>query len=240
MTLYFELFQKPGKGPLLAMLIALLVTFLVTRVITRRIRAGSTGLKNWQIGGVHVHHQVFGIVAVLISGGLEFSYRPAQPWSEALAAAFGAGVSLTLDEFALWLHLDDVYWTAEGRKSVDAVFIAVMICALMLVGVTPLDVSSFAHEVLAAVAFLLLLNLALVVLALLKGKPIAGIAGLFVPTVAIVAAIRLAKPHSQWAAWRYPEGSARRARAERRFGPRYQARWNRLRDLVGGAPNLDA
>ena len=238
MNLYFDFIQKPGKAPLAAMLAALLITFLATRVITRRIRAGSKGPKNWHIGGVHVHHQVFGMVAVLISGGLEFTYRPPSPWIEVLAAVFGAGVSLTLDEFALWLHLDDVYWTAEGRKSIDAVFVAAMICALMLVGITPLDLSSLQHDVLATVAGLLVVNLALVVLALLKGKPIAGIAGLFVPTVAIVAAIRLAKPRSQWAAWRYRPGSAKLARAERRFGPRYQARWNRLRDLIGGAPDV--
>jgi hypothetical protein len=239
MNFYRSLIEQPGKGPLFCMLVALLVTFLATRVITRRIRAGSKALGNWHVGGVHVHHQVFGIIAVLISGGLEFTYRPAVPWSEVLAAIFGFGVSLTLDEFALWLHLDDVYWTPEGRKSVDAVFVAAVICALMLVGVTPLDLSGLQHEVLVAVAALLLVNLGPVVLALLKGKPIAGITGLFLPLVAIIAAIRLAKPRSQWAAWRYGKGSAKRARAERRFGPGYQARWNRLRDLVGGAPDLD-
>ncbi len=45
----------------------------------------------------------------------------------AAAALFGAGAALTLDEFALWLHLEDVYWTAEGRSSVDAVMLALLV-----------------------------------------------------------------------------------------------------------------
>jgi hypothetical protein len=240
LSLYETAIEHAGRGPLFWMLVALLVTFVATRAVTRRIRAGSTGLKNWQIGGVHVHHQVFGVLAVIVSGSLEFAYRPASPWSDMLGAVFGAGVSLTLDEFALWLHLDDVYWSPQGRKSIDAVFVAIVLTALLLVGVTPLDLSEPLHEVLASVALALLLNLGLIAVCFLKGKPIVAIVGFLIPTVALVGSLRLAKPGSQWAAWRYPAGSGKRTRSERRFGPRYQARWNRVRDLVGGAPDRSA
>jgi hypothetical protein len=237
MSIYRSTIEQAGRTPLFWMLVAMLVTFVSTRLITRRIRAGGAGLKNWTIGGVHVHHQVFGVIAMLVSGVLEFDYRPGTAGSSALAAIFGMGASLTLDEFALWLYLDDVYWTSEGRKSIDAVFVAILITGLLLVGFTPLDLSGLHHELLAYLAAGLLFNLVMTVTCLLKGKPIAGLIGLLVPSVALVCAIRLAKPASQWAAWRYPAASGKRARAARRFGAAYEARWNRVRDVVGGRPD---
>jgi hypothetical protein len=63
--------------------------------------------------------------------------RPAAPWADVLAVLFGIGAALTLDEFALWLHLQDVWWEREGRSSVDAVLVALIVGALLLVGVNP-------------------------------------------------------------------------------------------------------
>jgi hypothetical protein len=237
LNLYQTAIAQPGRGPLFWMLLALLVTFALTRIVTRRIRAGSATLKNWQVGGLHVHHQVFGLMLILVSGCLEFAYRPPAPWIDVLGALFGIGMSLTLDEFALLLYLDDVYWSPEGRRSIDAVFLAAVLTALLLVGVTPLDLSGLQHELLASIALVLVVNLVVVTICFLKGKPVLGIVGLLVPVVALIGSIRLAKPTSPWAAWRYPPDSARRRKAARRFGAPYQARWNWLRDLVGGAPN---
>jgi hypothetical protein len=235
--LYTDLLERPGRGPLFWLFLSLLLAFLVTRLVTRRIRAGSTGLKNWSVGGVHVHHQVFGIIAVLIAGCLEFSFRPASPWSDVLGAVFGAGVALTLDEFALWLYLDDVYWTEAGRRSVDAVFVALVVTGLLLVGFVPVEFSGPASAVAGTLAVAIVLVFVPSAIAALKGKPMGAIAGLFIWVVAITCAVRLAKPNSPWARRRYPSGSAKLARAEARFGPAYQARWNRVRDLVGGAPS---
>jgi hypothetical protein len=234
---YVDAVEGTHRGPLLWLFVSLLVTFVVTRIVTRRIRAGSTGLKNWDVGGVHVHHQVFGIIAVLIAGCVEFSFRPASPWPEVLGGVFGAGVALTLDEFALWLYLDDVYWTEAGRRSLDAVFVALIVTGLLLVGVVPFDLSGPLSEGAAALAAAIVLIFVPSAIAALKGKPIAAIAGLFIWMVAVVAATRLAKPNSPWARRRYQPGSAKLARSEARFGPAYQARWNRLRDLIGGAPS---
>lgn len=72
---------------------------------------------------MHVHHQVWGILLVLASGLLQFRYSPRSPWEEVLAALFGAGAALTLDEFALWFNLDDVYRTKTGRPSTDAILL---------------------------------------------------------------------------------------------------------------------
>lgn len=234
---YVDLVERTSRGPLFWLFLCLLVTFLVTRVVTRRIRAGSTGLKNWNVGGVHVHHQVFGIAAVLIAGSLEFSFSPGAPWRELLAGMFGAGVALTLDEFALWLYMDDVYWTEAGRRSLDAIFVALLVTGLLLLGLAPVDLSGRPSTVAIGLAFALVLVFVPAAIAALKGKPIAAIIGLFIWGVAVICAVRLAKPNSPWARRRYRPGSVKAVRAEARFGPSYQARWNRVRDVIGGAPS---
>ena len=90
----------------------------------RRGAPGRTVLRDITIGGVHIHHQVYGIGLVLGSAFLEFRFQPGSPWVEVLGIAFGAGAALMLDEFALALYMRDVYWTAEGRASVNAVLLA--------------------------------------------------------------------------------------------------------------------
>ena len=240
MGLMFAVSTAPSvtdRAPLIALFLSLLITFIATRIITRRIRAGSKGLKNWEVGGVHVHHQVFGVFAMIISGGLGFIYPPNEPLTTVLAAIFGFGVSLTLDEFALWLHLSDVYWTPEGRSSIDAVFIAVVITGLFAVGATPFDQTSSSSAIRDAFVVSTAINLVFTVIVILKGKPVMGILSLVLPTLGLIGAIRLAKPTSPWARWRYPDGSAKLERARKRFGPAYEARWNRVRDLIGGRPD---
>jgi hypothetical protein len=189
------------------------------------------------VGGVHLHHQVFGVIVMMVCGSLEFAYRPPAPWVELAAAGFGAGVSLTLDEFALWLHLDDVYWTPQGRTSIDAVFCATAITGLLLLGATPLDLTDPQQDGWGLVVTVVLINLVLIAVTALKGKPILAVVAVAVPTLAIFTAIRLAKPGSLWAHRRYRPGTKKLERAESRFGPRYVARWNRVRDLIGGAPS---
>src|SRR3954464_2877270 len=86
-------------------------------------------------GALHLHHLVLGIVLMLIGGTLGFALDEAQSPSFMLAAvAFGIGAGLTFDEFALWVHLEDVYWSDEGRQSVDAAIIAIVFVALVLTG----------------------------------------------------------------------------------------------------------
>ena len=143
---------------------------------------------------------------------------------------FGIGAGLTLDEFALWLRLRDVYWAEEGRQSVDAVIIAATFGGLVLVVGFPFTQSG------GDVALAIDIGLALVfcVMSILKGKTATGVAGFFLPLISLVGAIRLAKPGSPWAHRRY--GEAKRARAEKRF-PARRSRW---RELIGGAPDTEA
>jgi len=239
-----------GRAPAVWMLIGFLVTFAVTRGITRRIHAkaargpgqpgppgpGRGGLSDIYIGGVHVHHQVWGIVLVLAAGLLQFRYSPRPPWAEVLAALFGAGAALTLDEFALWFHLDDVYWSKAGRQSIDAILIAGALGAVLLVQASPVGAATGRGQ-LAAWLYLVTVaaNLATAAVCIIKGKPATGLIGIVVPVVAIIGAIRLAKPSSAWARRRY--SGAKLARSQHRFGPAYQSRRDRLRDLLGGRPD---
>lgn len=222
-----------NRTPLLYLWLALIVTFVVTRVVTARIRKGSTGLRNWNIAGIHVHHQVFGILIMIVAGGLQFAYATTGPLADGLGALFGVGAALTLDEFALWLRLDDVYWKAQGRTSVDAVFIAIALTGLLLSNFTPLGVGDLQRGIDWEGSVAVALNFVFVLIAIYKGKPVAGALGVMIPFLALISALRLAKPTSPWAQRRYRAGSAKLRRAEERFGPRYQARWNRVRDFVG-------
>ncbi|NMI00837.1 hypothetical protein HF526_26535 [Pseudonocardia sp. K10HN5] len=210
------------------MLGAFLVTFLVTRAITIAIHTGRGPFRNASVGGVHVHHQVYGIFLLLVSGTVELTYRPGPPWLQVIAVLFGIGAALTLDEFALWLHLDDVYWSAEGRRSVDAVLIALVIGFLLLLGANPVNGES--GQGAAVVAVTITVDLLCAMIAIVKGRTLLGVIGVFIPVLAWVAAARLARPGSPWARRMYRPGSRRLARSLRRFPPGRRTRWDRLVD----------
>jgi lysyl-tRNA synthetase class 2 len=155
-----------------------------------------------------------------------------------LAAAFGSGVALVLDEFALVFRLQDVYWSTEGRSSVDAVVISTVLGGVLLLHLTPTsDARASSRWALTAAVTL---NLVLVLIAALKGRFLLATIGVFVWVFAWIGAIRLGKPTSIWARWRYKPDSRKHRRAEERDA-RYRARWvprkDRLLDLIGGAPS---
>src|SRR6478609_8874330 len=243
--------------PALWVFVGVLGAFVVTRSITRFIRARSARagqaagpIKDITIGGVHVHHQVFGIVTMFLTGLIVITVQPTDTALDVLAVLFGIGVGLAFDEFALWWHLDDVYWSEHGRKSIDAVAWALVLCASIR---AILDLAEIPSDFMAAHAvfdefgdfgrLLRWLMIALVVLfvvpaviSIVKGKLVTAALGLVYPPIGVVGAIRLAKPGSWWARHLYPTGGRRRDRADRRFGEHYEGRLNRLRDLVGGTP----
>ena len=105
------------------------VAFLIVRAITHAIRAGRGPFHNVETGGFHLHHMVWGIWVILIVGYLWLmqigtGMSSGSVWgSRVTALVFGVGAALTLDEFALWLRLQDVYWAREGRESIDAVLL---------------------------------------------------------------------------------------------------------------------
>jgi len=215
---------------------AFLLSFLFIRTSARLIRSPKVPWWPGSVttsGGLHLHHLVWGIVLLLLTGFLGFALEPASPWSEILAAAFGIGAGLTLDEFALWVHLEDVYWEQQGRQSVDAVVVATVLGGLIVLGLAPFDTSDATPglSLLVLVAIVVLLCM----LAILKGRPLMGLIGVFVPPVSLVAALRLAAPASPWARRRYPPGSRKLERSEARFA-RARARRGRVMDALTGRP----
>ena len=116
---------------------AFFVTFAAVRAITHAIRAERGPFRNITPGGRHVHHMTFGIAGLLTVGYLwmmELCVREGRNSSRLSAAAFGSGAALTLDEFALWLNLEDVYWAKQGRESIDAVVLFGSLLALSSIG----------------------------------------------------------------------------------------------------------
>ncbi|HMK93136.1 MAG TPA: hypothetical protein VK576_09060 [Thermoleophilia bacterium] len=239
----------PGRAAIAAFTVGLLATFLFVRLNTRLIRANVS----WWFhdieseGGLHVHHMVIGVVLMVVAGLAEFALLPHGLWLQLVALLFGAGVALTLDEFALILRLQDVYWTTEGRLSVDAVIVAVCAGVLLVLGVRPLGnglstgpgpASALAD---ASVAVVIVEDLFFAVICLLKGKLWTGFFGLFIPLVGLVGAVRLARPGSPWAHHRYRDKPRKLARAQRRED-HVNATWRAWReaffDLIAGKPHL--
>ena len=184
-------------------------------------------------GGLHLHHLVWGIILLMAAGFLGFVTHPGSPRTEILAGLFGVGMGLTLDEFALWIHLEDVYWTDEGRVSFDAVVVAAVLGGLIVLGLTPFDLhhASSIDTVLTAIV----IDVALASVAILKGKPMLGMLGIFIPFFSLIGAVRLASPTSPWARWFYKPGSHRLARSKARW-ERIESRRVRVEDAVAGAP----
>ena len=220
-------------------LIAFLASYLFIRTSARLMRSPRVSWWPGSVvteGGLHLHHLVWGIVLLLISGFLGFALTPGSPQNKILAATFGIGAGLTLDEFALWVHLEDVYWKEEGRASFDAVLMATAVGALLVLGFAPFDLpnnSSSVSTLLLAVAF----DVTLAALAIFKGKPLLGLIGIFVPFASLVGAVRLASPGSPWARRFYAPDGRKLARSRTRWD-RIHARRRRVQELVAGAPEV--
>ena len=218
-SLYDRAIVDTGREPEFLFFVAFLVTFGFIRTSAHLIRAQ---VKWWpgnvEVGGTHIHHLVWGIVTMMITGYVGVTIAPPSPWHEIIAVFFGIGMGLALDEFALWLDLKDVYWSQQGRKSIDAVIIAATITGLVLIGFSAwVDVATEVEDVVfALVGSFGILAIVFAVVNLAKERLVFAIIGLFIPPVGIVIAFRLARPHSLWARLFYRDH--KRARAEERFG----------------------
>jgi hypothetical protein len=235
-----------GRLPLFCFFVAFLVSFAFIRISVRLIRAQVRWWPgNVTSGDTHLHHMVFGVVFMVAGGvaGIVVADH-SLGWRSGAAALFGVGTALVLDEFALILHLRDVYWTRAGRVSIDAVFIAAALTALLLVGVTPAgvtDVGSYLRadggQTAAGLALSLVLLFAVAAITLLKGKLWTGLLGVFLPFLFFVGALRLARPNSPWARWRYqrkPKKLARAARRDKRVRQPVMRAKTRVMDFVSG------
>jgi hypothetical protein len=191
--------QVPGKELHFLILISFVCSFAFIRTSAHMIRAqvswwpGNVETKS----GTHVHHLVWGILLLLTMGYLGIATDLGSPGPELIAIAFGIGMGLTMDEFALWLNLQDVYWQAKGRQSIDAVIVTTTLLVIALLGL------QFWIDVWDAVLVMLgmergnavlaipiqLIGVALAVVCFKRGRRLAGLFGLFVPLVALLGAV---------------------------------------------------
>jgi hypothetical protein len=201
---YDKHIQVPGKEIHFLVLIAFVCSFGFIRGSAHMIRAqvswwpGNVETK----GGTHVHHLVWGILLLLVTGYVGLATDIDSPWLELVAVGFGIGMGLTMDEFALWLNLEDVYWQQKGRQSIDAVVVTTSLLVIALLGL------QFWIDVYDAVLVLLgvdrgnewlavpvqLAGVALAVVCFRRGRRVAGLFGLFVPLVALIGAVTPRRP----------------------------------------------
>jgi len=191
--------EAAGKETHFLILVAFVCSFGFIRTSAHLIRAqvswwpGNVETK----GGTHIHHLVWGILLLLVMGYLGIATSISSPWFELTAIFFGIGMGLTMDEFALWLNLEDVYWSAKGRESVDAAVITVGLLTIALLGL------QFWIDVYDAVLVLCgfdrgnawiaipvqLTGVALALVCFRRGRKFTGLVGLFVPLVALLGAV---------------------------------------------------
>jgi hypothetical protein len=233
---------EPGRQYHFLVLVGFIGSFGFIRLSTRLMRSPRVPWWPGSIvseGGLHVHHHVFGIVTMAVAGVVSFALSDVGFWYSLCALAFGIGLGLTIDEFALWLHLDDVYWAKEGRSSIDATLIAAAAMGLILLGAAPYEVTADSALAVVIAVALFMVWAVLVLICFAKQRFVHGLAGVVIVFIAIYAAARLAKPGSLWARRFY--GTRRpdkQAKAELRFRPDRRTeqlkKW--VRDAVGGTP----
>jgi hypothetical protein len=231
-----------GKLPLMLCFLAFVLTFVTTRTITRLIRDGRGPFRNQvTTSGVHIHHAVPGIILLIIGAFTAVGTTSGLGWNSFAAVCVGVGTSLVLDEFALILHLQDVYWSGEGQLSVQVVSLAAACLGLSLVGFSPFGVKGVGDTELAfrlTATGVLIADGVLCVICVLKGKYRMALFGLFLTPIGLLGALRLARPTSAWARRHYRDKRLERATRRAEY---YDRRWAPLLtdwvDLIGGKPS---
>ena len=240
-TFWGNLEENHEQGVFLV-LVGFIGSFAFIRMSTRIIRSESV---SWWPGsvesesGVHVHHLVFGIVTMMVAGALGFLSFGRSPHTEICAAFFGIGAGLTIDEFALWVHLEDVYWAEQGRSSIDATVLAVAGMGLILIGASPLTFETGSATAIIGSILSAMIVLGTVAICFAKRRWLHGWVGFFFLPIAIYGACRIGKPNSAWARRRYGERRPKKqAKSEARFHPgRRTDRFKEaMRDIIGGKP----
>jgi hypothetical protein len=190
--------QAPGKELHFLILIAFVLSFGFIRTSAHMIRAqvswwpGNVETKS----GTHVHHLVWGILLLLSMGYVGIATDIGTPWLELVAVFFGIGMGLTMDEFALWLNLQDVYWQEKGRQSIDAVVVTTTLLVIALLGLqfwidvwdAVLVLSGFDRGNAWIAIPIQLIGVGLAVVCFRRGRKLAGLFGLFVPLIALIGA----------------------------------------------------
>jgi hypothetical protein len=234
-SLYQEGIVETGREAQLLFFVAFLASFGFIRTSAHMIRAQvSWWPGNVSLGGTHIHHLVWGILLLLIFGWIGVAVHPGSPLREITAVFFGIGAGLTMDEFALWLNLKDVYWEKQGRRSIDAVMVATAVSLLVFIGFRGwIDAAdSVETEVFAVAGLGGLIGIGAGLVNASKEKFGMALLSLLTPLIGVVGAVRLGKPNSLWAKLFYHHGQLKRSK-ERYQAGRGRVFWKRGPELLG-------
>ena len=139
-AIYKQQFPEPRRERLFLAWLAFFVTVLVVRGMTLAIHYDVGPFHNVSMHGRHIHHMVWGILLLLLVGyswliEIGTGATGSSHWSSRLTSMlYGVAAALTLDEFALWLNLSDVYWQREGREGYEAMALFFSFLAVGLFG----------------------------------------------------------------------------------------------------------
>ena len=138
--IYRSHFSESPRERLFLASLGFFVTVAVVRALTLAIHFHIGPFHDVQMHGRHIHHLVWGIGLLLLTGygwlvEVGTGGGGSITWvGRLMSMAYGAGAALTLDEFALWLNLRDVYWEREGRESIEAIFLFAALLAISIFG----------------------------------------------------------------------------------------------------------
>jgi hypothetical protein len=128
-AIYMAKFPETPRERLFWASLGFFVAVAVVRTLTLLIHNQIGPFHDIQMSGRHIHHLVWGILLLLVTGygwllQAGTGESDSRTWAgRAMSMAYGVGAALTLDEFALWLNLRDVYWEREGRASFEALLL---------------------------------------------------------------------------------------------------------------------
>jgi len=124
-----ELGRRVALRALAAFLISLAILRAITAIIHYQLFPHGPFRDLVTKSGLHIHHLFWGILLLMVTGFTALATR-SPTWHLRIAVVFGIALALTLDEFALWLRLADVYWSREGLESVKAAAVAAALLAM--------------------------------------------------------------------------------------------------------------
>jgi hypothetical protein len=125
-AIYRQKFPETPRERLFWASLGFFVAIAVVRTLTWLIHNHIGPFHDVELRGRHIHHLVWGILLLLVTGygwllGAGTGVSGSRTWAgRTMSMTYGVGAALTLDEFALWLNLKDVYWEREGRESFEA------------------------------------------------------------------------------------------------------------------------
>jgi hypothetical protein len=139
-AIYRDKFPETSRERLFLAALGFFVAVAVVRLLTFLIHREIGPFHDIQMKGRHIHHLVWGILLLLLTGygwllQAGTGDRGSHTWvGRVMSMAYGVGAALTLDEFALWLNLRDVYWEREGRESFEALALFAAALAIAALG----------------------------------------------------------------------------------------------------------